>query len=212
MMPYLMPFFEVLATALVSTQSTNTFSHLEKPVSYRLSERSRATAEHILKKKDNNDLPFIIVNKNVSEVAIFNNHGDLKDVAPALLGMAIGDTAEHDIGDKDFSHIASEQKITQSGRFFAHFGTSDGIDDVLWIDFRSSLSLHPVIVGNPSEQRLHRLMSPTPDDNRITFGCINVTPEFYFKTLKVIFSNGAGMVYILPETSSKSTLILDDNE
>ena len=55
--------------------------------------------------------------------------------------------------------------------------------------------------GVPSEKRVERLASPTPDDNRITHGCINVAPEFYEQVVTPTFQRG-GVFYVLPETDS----------
>src|SRR5204863_316484 len=39
-----------------------------------------------------------------------------------------------------------------------------------------------------------------PDDNRITFGCINVPSVFYSKSLRPLFQRKGGYVYVLPDT------------
>jgi hypothetical protein len=44
------------------------------------------------------------------------------------------------------------------------------------------------------------MLSPTPDDNRITFGCINVPSAFYSKSLRPLFLKKGGYVYVLPDT------------
>ena len=43
-------------------------------------------------------------------------------------------------------------------------------------------------------------VTPTPDDNRITFGCINVPQAFYTRQLRPTFRRKGGYVYILPDT------------
>jgi hypothetical protein len=43
------------------------------------------------------------------------------------------------------------------------------------------------------------LRSRTPEDNRITFGCINVPAPFYADFIRPIFGEAGGIVYILPE-------------
>ena len=54
--------------------------------------------------------------------------------------------------------------------------------------------------GGPArERRLQRLRSQTPDDNRITFGCINVPAPFYADVIRPLFRGVGGIVYILPE-------------
>ena len=79
---------------------------------------------------------------------------------------------------------------------------------MLWVDYPTAISLHAVITTNKKEHRLQRLNSPTPDDNRITFGCINVPTEFYAKTVKPLFKGTSGIVYVLPETKPINAVFL----
>jgi hypothetical protein len=51
----------------------------------------------------------------------------------------------------------------------------------------------------PKDHRAERLASPTPLDNRITFGCINVPVDFFEQTVLPAFKGAKGVVYILPE-------------
>jgi hypothetical protein len=44
------------------------------------------------------------------------------------------------------------------------------------------------------------MLSPTSDDNRITFGCINVPKAFYGNLLSPLFRKKGGYVYVLPDT------------
>ena len=71
---------------------------------------------------------------------------------------------------------------------------------MLWVDYADAVSLHPVITANKEEQRLQRLKSPTPEDNRITYGCINVPTAFYHKIVEPLLKDTSGVVYILPDT------------
>jgi hypothetical protein len=60
--------------------------------------------------------------------------------------------------------------------------------------------MHPTATGVPAEKRVERLASPSPDDNRITHGCINVSPEFYEQVIRPTFERG-GLFYILPDNT-----------
>ena len=40
-------------------------------------------------------------------------------------------------------------------------------------------AIHPVYLGNKTQQRWERLNNGTAEDNRITNGCINVLPDFF---------------------------------
>jgi hypothetical protein len=52
-------------------------------------------------------------------------------------------------------------------------------EEILWVDYDTGIFLHQVHTTNLQEQRAQRLSSPTPLDNRISFGCINVPVQFY---------------------------------
>jgi hypothetical protein len=151
---------------------------------------------------DNQGRPFIVIDKPTAEVFVFDASGLLLGAAPALLGSALGDDAAPGVGDLELSDIPLDQRTTEAGRFIAHIGPAQGMSSVLWVDFGSSLSMHPVITSNPREQRLLRLSSPVPEDRRITHGCINVPAAFYRDVVRRTFSDSEGVVYILPDTES----------
>jgi hypothetical protein len=71
---------------------------------------------------------------------------------------------------------------------------------VLWVDYGTSVALHPVVTSNKKERRVQRLLSPDASDNRITFGCINVPKTFYSKNVQPRFRKKGGVVYIIPDT------------
>ncbi len=58
----------------------------------------------------------------------------------------------------------------------------------------------PVVTTNKKERRRERLLSPTADDNRITFGCINVPATFYSQSIRPQFLKAGGVVYVLPDS------------
>lgn len=148
---------------------------------------------------DNRELPFIIVDKQDAKVFLFEARGRILGVAPALLGVARGDDTVTGIGQRRLATMAPGERTTPAGRFEAALG-NDLDQDVLWIDYDAALSLHRVIVGNPSDRRHERLVSATPLDNRISYGCINVPARFYDDMVVPAFRGTVGIVYILPET------------
>jgi hypothetical protein len=48
------------------------------------------------------------------------------------------------------------------------------------------------------------LATPTPSDNPISYGCINVPANFYNNVVSPAFAGTYGIVYVLPETRSIS--------
>ena len=147
---------------------------------------------------DNRGLPFAVIDKTAAEVFVFGGDGALLGSTPALVGSALGDDSTPGIGDRELSDIPPEERTTPAGRFVAGYGTGPHDRDVLWVDWATAISLHPVVTHTPAERRPQRLRSPTPDDNRITFGCINVAPAFYKDVVRPTFAAG-GIVYVLPE-------------
>jgi hypothetical protein len=99
-----------------------------------------------------------------------------------------------------------DERITPAGRFTAERGIDDKGKDVLWIHYDAGIALHAVL-DNPGERRRDRLASPSADDNRISYGCVNVPTEFYEHVVRPTFENGSGIVYVLPETQSAMSLL-----
>ena len=46
---------------------------------------------------------------------------------------------------------------------------------------------------------MHRLATATIDDNRISYGCINVPLPFFEGVILPLFKQTNGVVYVLPE-------------
>lgn len=149
--------------------------------------------------EDNAGKPFIIVDKRRATVFGFAADGRLRGSAPALLGLARGDVNPPDIGNRPLSAIGPQDRITAAGRYVSTLGNDLGKADILWIDYASGLSLHRVIRGKPSDQRRLRLLSPRPDDHRISYGCVNVPAAFFDQVVRPLFHATTGIVYVLPE-------------
>ena len=62
--------------------------------------------------------------------------------------------------------------------------------------------MHRVLTTNPEERRLERLATPTNEDNRISYGCINVPVVFFEAYIQPIFATQHAIVYVLPEFKS----------
>jgi hypothetical protein len=165
----------------------------------RASSGVRDIADWVVSSADNQGLPFVIVDKVEAEVFVFSPDGHLSGDAPALLGSARGDDSAPGIGDKALSQIGPDERTTPAGRFVASLGQDLGQKDVVWVDYKDAISLHRVITINPKEHRLQRLATPSPLDNRISYGCINVPVNFYETFIKPAFTGTNGIVYILPE-------------
>ena len=131
---------------------------------------------------------------------MFDRKGQLLGATPALLGLAIGDDSVPGIGSRKISSILPHERTTPAGRFVASLARDPKGVELLWVDYDTSVSLHRVVPGQPHERRAQRLASPTPVDNRVTYGCINVSAKFYDTVVNPTFTGTDGIVYVLPET------------
>ena len=152
----------------------------------------------IVATKDSQGYPFAIIDKTSAQILVFGGDGRLRGAAPGLFGSAIGDHTAPGIAGLALREIPGRDRTTPAGRFVGGFGPSIDAGRVLWVDYDSAVSIHPTATGVPAERRAERLASPSPDDNRVTHGCINVAPGFYEQIMQPTFERG-GVFYILPD-------------
>jgi hypothetical protein len=143
---------------------------------------------------------FVILDKKDARVYVFEPTGRLKAVTPVLLGYAVGDDNAPGIGSKPLSEILPEERTTPAGRFVAEIGMNARGEDVVWVDYDAAVSMHRVLTTNPAERRLERLATPTHEDNRVSYGCINLPKAFYEEVLAPTVRGGGAIIYVLPET------------
>jgi len=171
------------------------------PVEISPSTAAARVAEWVAASGDNRALPYIIVDKPNASLLLFDAKGKALGQVPVLIGVAVGDDASPGIGSKNLAEIGPAEKTTPAGRFLAKYGLAAGKEKVLWVDYATSVALHPIPKGaSAKERRRQRMLSPASDDNRITFGCINVPVAFYSKAVRPLFRKKGGYVYVLPDT------------
>ncbi len=163
-------------------------------------------AQWVTATDDNHDHAFAIIDKVAARIWVFDAFGELTATAPVLVGSAVGDDSAPGVGEEKIADIPPDQRTTPAGRFVAGFAPSAEGRSVLWVDYADGISMHPVVTSNPKERRPQRLKSPTPDDNRISYGCINVAAGFYRTVIRPTFLDGRGVVYVLPEVKPVSVV------
>jgi hypothetical protein len=156
-------------------------------------------ADWVVASADNQQMPFMVVDKTNAVVFVFHASGQLRGAAPALLGSAVGDDSTPGIGERKLSDIRPEERTTPAGRFVASLDLNLHGAPILWVDYATAVSMHPVITSNALERRAQRLATPTPLDNRISYGCINVSALFFKNVVIPAFKGTNGVVYVLPE-------------
>ena len=166
----------------------------------RASDDARYVAEHVVQTADHQQRPFAIVDKRDARVYVFDAAGRLAGASTALLGLAPGDAGIADIAQRRPASLAPHERSTPAGRFESQPGHNDRGEAIVWVDYAASLAIHRLRPAPAPERRPERLASATPDDNRITLGCIVVPVAFYESVVEPLLGRQRGVVYVLPET------------
>lgn len=173
----------------------------ELPQGQEVSETVIELAGWVVASKDAQGYPFAIMDKAAAQVLVFDGNGRLRGAASGLFGSATGDHTAPGVAGLALREIPGRDRTTPAGRFVGGYGPSIDAGRVLWVDYESAVSIHPTATGVPAERRAERLASPSPDDNRVTHGCINVSPGFYEAVIRSTFERG-GVFYVLPDNAS----------
>ncbi|WP_284616684.1 L,D-transpeptidase [Aquabacterium humicola] len=163
----------------------------------------RALDARVRERSDNGGRPFAILDKAQARLYVYDPNGRLQGAAPVLLGLARGDDSVPGIGERPIAKVRPFERTTPAGRFDAKPGRNANGEDVVWVDYDAAVSMHRMRAIDPTEHRPQRLATPSPADNRISFGCINLPPAFFDHVLRPLFTRGGqpgGVVYVLPET------------
>ncbi|WP_295638779.1 hypothetical protein [uncultured Methylibium sp.] len=164
------------------------------------SAQARQLAEWIADSRDNGSAGFAIVDKAHAVVHVFDAQARLRASSPVLLGSARGDDSVPGIGTRPVDQVRPHERTTPAGRFVAEPGRNALGEDVIWVDYGAAVSMHRVRTTHAAERRAERLASASIDDNRISYGCINVPAAFYDAHVRPTFAAQRGVVYVLPET------------
>jgi len=198
-----------LALALTSVGAASAADNTTQPVAavdelpqgQDVSDTVIELAGWVVASKDSQGYPFAVMDKAAAQILVFGGDGKLRGAAPALFGSATGDHSAPGVAGLALREIPGRDRTTPAGRFVGGYGPSIDAGRVLWVDYDSAVSIHPTPPGTPAEKRAERLASPTPDDNRVTHGCINVSSEFYERVVRSTFERG-GVFYVLPDNAS----------
>ena len=163
---------------------------------------TKSVADWIAASGDNANLAFVIVDKKMARVHLFDAHAALIASSAALMGSAVGDDTLPGVGKLAIADVKPEQRTTPAGRFVAERGLNARGEDVVWVDYDNAVSMHRVVNQVASERRLERLASNGIADKRISYGCINLPVAFYEQHLRPMFAAQSALVYVLPEVKT----------
>ena len=174
-----------------------------------LPENVRVVADWITRRDKQLGRPFIIADKTNGLLFAFRENGELVAKARALYGAVRTDEMTQAQADKTWEELVAADMITPAGIFPAHgyqsptYGAS--------IRFAEYANSNLLIHRAPAEWRRKNLQAQGIDKVRVTYGCVNVLPEFMDKVLLPLFS-GESMVVILPEMQSpREYFAIDDS-
>lgn len=163
---------------------------------------ARYAAASVMASADHNGLPFVIVDKKNAKMFVFDAGGRLRGASAVLLGLASGDRSVPGIGERPLTQILPAERTTPAGRFLSQPGRNLQGEEVIWVNYGEGLAIHRVRPGPSQEQRRERLASATPEDNRISLGCVVVPVAFYEGVITALLGRNRSVVYVLPEESS----------
>jgi hypothetical protein len=171
-----------------------------------MSADAQRLVDWIRRSGDHAGAPFVVIDKRDAHLWLFDADGSLRGHTAVLLGLARGDQSVPGIGERPMAQILAHERTTPAGRFVIEPGHNLAGEDVFWIDYDAAVSMHRVRATNPRERRLERLATPTPADNRISYGCVNVPVGFFDERLAPLLRRHGGVAYLLPETAPLSSL------
>lgn len=164
------------------------------------SDDAQYALQWIVGQGDNQGLPFVIVDKKGARVFVFAANGRLRGASAALLGLTPGDHSVPGIEQRSVASLRMDERTTPAGRFVSEPGHNLQGEAIVWIDYAAKLAIHRLRPADPKERRAERLVSATPDDNRISIGCVVVPVDFYDTVVAPVLGKSYGVVYVLPET------------
>jgi hypothetical protein len=151
-----------------------------------------------LRTRDNEGTPFAVVDKRHAQLAVFDARGRLLGVTAALLGLSPGDQAHPDGARKlAQGRLPLAERTTPAGRYPSMPGSNLAGERVVWFDYDSALAIHRLRPAPAHERRADRLATPTPEDNRITLGCVVIDPAFFDTVVLPTLGRSRGVVYVL---------------
>lgn len=192
------------ALAVAVTCSAGLTPSAAAPVDFRgepASADALDVAAWISRSGDARGKPFAIVDKKAARMFVFDARHRLVGATAALLGQTVGDHTVEGVGERaQVGKVGLHERTTPAGRFESVPGRNLDNEDVLWLDYDAAFAIHRVRPGVAHADRLARLKSTSPADNRASLGCVVVAVDFYLDVVQPVLGRTRAVVYVLPET------------
>lgn len=167
---------------------------------------ARWTIDWVRRHGDAHGQPFAVVDKQGAHLYVFDAAGRLAGHVEVLTGLARGDGSVPGIGQRPVHLIRPFERTTPAGRFASRPGSNLAGDRVVWVDYDTGIALHRLRPGASEAVRARSLASPTPEDNRQSFGCVVVPPAFFDAVVLPVLGRSPGVVYVMPDERSAQAL------
>ena len=152
--------------------------------------------------------PFIVVDKKQARLYAFGADGRMLASTAVILGAERGDDSAPGVGDRaQTGAFRPGDRTTPAGRFETQPGVNISGEHVVWLDYEAALALHRLRPGKAHAVRAARLADSTPDQRRLSLGCVVVPVKFYLDVVQPLLGRRPGVVYVLPETAEARELI-----
>lgn len=172
------------------------------------SDDARHVARWIADTDDAAGKPYLIVDKKAARLFVFDGAGRMLASTPVLLGAARGDHSVPGVGERaQAGEVPPEERTTPAGRFVTQPGRNLDGEHVIWIDYAAALAIHRLRPGRAHQVRAARLESSTPQERRVSLGCVVVPVAFYLDVIQPLLGSRRGVVYVLPETQPVRELL-----
>jgi hypothetical protein len=167
------------------------------------SAEARKVVEWVLRNADHGERPFAVVDKRGARLYVFAGDGTLMGQTAALLGATPGDHTVPGVGARaQTGEVGPDERTTPAGRFDAVPGRNLEGEHIVWADYASAFAIHRVRPGKAWKAREARLATPSPADNRVSYGCVVVPVAFYENVVQPVLGSVRSVVYVMPETRS----------
>jgi hypothetical protein len=171
----------------------------------------REALQWISRTADNKGRPFAVVDKKQARLYVFDSRGQLAGISVALLGATPGDHIVPGVGERaQRGEVRADERTTPAGRFDAIPGRNLSGEHVVWADYASAFAIHRLRPGRAQAPRQQRIDTQTPEDNRVSLGCVIVPVDFYKDVVQRVLGQERSVVYVLPETARFKDLFAQD--
>jgi hypothetical protein len=177
---------------------------------WRTADDVRQFVAAVIASGDHERRPFAIVDKRRARIHVFDAAGRWRGSSAVLLGQARGDRSAPNVGEHaQEGRVPLAERTTPAGRFTAEPGRNVHGEDIVWVDYDAAFAIHRLRPGASHALRVARLATTSPDDKRLSWGCVVAPVKFYLDVIANVLGRGRSIVYVLPEDGSPGGLLAD---